>query len=179
MLKDLRSYKRKKSSEEIENVPVNPKDSVINPNFVDGIRAPLHTIPEPTQIVLEQESGYSKSKIDRNTTPSKRGKSSGSAVRTPEKQGFSLRSKFGWASKNGADDGDATHNLHQFPVSSPGSSNANGGLPNVTPRSVRTTGRSTTNYSESSSISTFSTPTKSVINRRLLGLLHLMGPDLQ
>ncbi|XP_026456859.1 kinesin-like protein KIN-12D isoform X2 [Papaver somniferum] len=175
MLKDLRSYKRKKSSEEIENVPVNPKDSIINPNFVDGIRAPLHTIPEPTQIVLEQESGYSKSKIDRNTTPSKGGKTSGSAVRTPEKQGFSLRSKFGWASKNGADDGDATHNLHQFPVSSRGSSNANGGLPNVTPRSVRTTGRSTTSYSESSSISTFNTPTKSVTKPTASGFTALNG----
>ncbi|KAI3872118.1 hypothetical protein MKX03_033179, partial [Papaver bracteatum] len=157
MLKDMRSYKRKKSSEEIENVPVNPKDSIINPNFVDGIRAPLHTIPEPTQIVLEQESGYSKSKIDRNTTPSKGGKSSGSAVRTPEKQGFSLRSKFGWANKNGADDGDA---LHQFPVSSRGSSNGNGGLPNVTPRSVRTTG---------------STPTKSVTKPTASGFIALNG----
>ncbi|KAI3847328.1 hypothetical protein MKW92_005569 [Papaver armeniacum] len=161
MLKDMRSYKRKKSSEEIENVPVNPKDSMINPNFVDGIRAPLHTIPEPTQIVLEQESGYSKSKIDRNTTPSKGGKSSGSAVRTPEKQGFSLRSKFGWASKNGADDGDA---LHQFPVSSRGSSNGNGVCP-----------MSATNYSESSSISTFSTPTKSVTKPTASGFTALNG----
>ncbi|KAI3978944.1 hypothetical protein MKX01_016119 [Papaver californicum] len=175
MLKDLRFYKRKKSSEEIENVPVNPKEFIVNPNSVDGIRAPLHTIPEPTQIVLEQESGYGKSKIDRNTTPSKGGKSSGSAVRTPEKQGFALRSKFGWANKNGVDDGDATHNLHQFPVSSRASNNSNGGLPNVTPRSVRTMGRSTTNYSECSSISTFSTPTKSVTKPTGSGFTALNG----
>ncbi|MCL7043707.1 hypothetical protein MKW94_003814 [Papaver nudicaule] len=156
----LRSYMRKKSNEEMENVPLNPKDSIVNPNFVQGIRAPLHTIPEPTQILLEEESGYSKSK---HTTPTKGGKTSGSALRTPEKLGFSARSKFGWANKNegtkNAAADDATHNLHQFPVSSRGGNN---NLPSVTPRSVRTVGRSTTSHSESSSISTFSTPTKSV-----------------
>ncbi|OVA15456.1 Kinesin [Macleaya cordata] len=174
MLRDMRVFKRKKSNlEEIENVPINPTDSSVVPTSTDANRAPLNTILETTQntkSVPEQESGL-RSKVDR--TPSKvqgKGSNSGWTLRTPEKQGlgFSARTKFGWAhknepSKNGAetcDEGttDVTHNLYQLPPSSRGP--GNGGLPNVTPRSVRTTGRTTPTHSECSSTQT--TPTKSV-----------------
>ncbi|KAF8406359.1 hypothetical protein HHK36_008446 [Tetracentron sinense] len=175
MLRDLKIFRRNSGKnstvEEIENVPVNPTDPLSIQIGTDATRAPLITIQEPTQStksVPEQEAGP-RSKVDR--TPSKvKGKASDATLplRTPDKQGLgiSARNRFGWGQKseacsNGTETrDDVSHGLAHLPPSSRGANLGNGGFMNMTPRSTRTTGRATSNYSESNS--TQSTPTKSV-----------------
>ncbi|XP_057966007.1 kinesin-like protein KIN-12F [Malania oleifera] len=167
MLRDFKFLRRNSGNnpptEEVENVPLNPRDSSVVHMGADAPRAPLNTIQDPTQkpkLAQEQESGLLRTRVER--TPSKaKGKSSDAAfpIRTPEKHG---RSRFGWGQKNEppssnvTEDGriDATNTLIQ-------SSRGNGSFHNMTPRSTtRAVGRGSSSYSESNS--TQSTPTKSV-----------------
>lgn len=145
-------------------MPVNPTDLSAMQTGVDAMRPPLTTIPDSTQTskpFVEPESGF-RNKVDRTPTKAK-GKSSDTALpgRTPDKQGIGLsgRNRFGWAQKNepnsvvpeSRDDGSQM---------SRGAGFGNGVFPNTTPRSTRTVGKGTLNYSECNS--TQSTPTKSV-----------------
>ncbi|KAK9286730.1 hypothetical protein L1049_015133 [Liquidambar formosana] len=177
MLRDFKFLRRNSGKdpavEEIENVPVNPKDSSVIQSSVDASRAPLNTIQEPTQNSRpnsEQEAGV-RSKVERTPTKTK-GKSTDTTlpIRTPDKHaggGFSARNRFGWAKKNEPgsvgselnDDGrtDVRDNLGQL---SRGVGLGNGGYTNMTPRSARTVARANSGYSESNS--TQNTPTKSV-----------------
>ncbi|XP_010255107.1 PREDICTED: kinesin-like protein KIN-12D isoform X2 [Nelumbo nucifera] len=171
MLRDLKIFRRNSgknpTAEEIENVPVNPSDSLIIQPTVDVSRAPLNTIAELTQnpkvVAPEQDAGV-RNKVDR--TPSKtkgKGYDVTGLLRTPEKQGIghSSRNRFGWSQKNEPNLNVAeTRDEGRADISYGPSSRGNLGSANTTPRSFRVTGRATSTHSESNS--TQSTPTKSV-----------------
>ncbi|KAJ7967416.1 Kinesin [Quillaja saponaria] len=150
MLRDFKFLRRNSGkSEEIENVPVNPKDLPSNQTGGDIHRDPLTTIQEPVRIPKPDYEVGSHSKIER--TPSKtkgKGSDSTSTLRTPDKHGggFSAKHRFGWAQKNEAssiagDDRRADTSTYSAQVSR-GVGTGNGGLPNVTPRATRTTWKS-------------------------------------
>ncbi|KAJ4963751.1 hypothetical protein NE237_023690 [Protea cynaroides] len=173
MLRDLKLFRRNSgknlAAEETENVSLNPEDSSLIHIGTNVTRAPLNSIPEPTQnpkSVIEQEVG-NRSKLDR--TPMKvKGKGYDATLpfRTPDKQGvgISTKNRFGWLHSNDASsNGSETREEGRTDVG-----NAHNHVPqsfrvigtNMTPRSVRTMGRATPTYSECNS--TQSTPTKSV-----------------
>ncbi|PSS19180.1 Kinesin-like protein, partial [Actinidia chinensis var. chinensis] len=169
MLRDFKFLRRnfgKNNTEEIENVPVNPRDSLASQTSTDSTRAPLNTIQEPTQNskpVVEQEVvGVKSTKIERTPTKAK-GKISDNAMplRTPEKQGVSSKNKFGCAQKNEPTSSISESCDDMTMTNYRGVGVGNGFFMNVpTPRSTRTVGRA--NYSYSDCNSTQSTPTKSV-----------------
>ncbi|CAL5333677.1 unnamed protein product [Camellia sinensis] len=170
MFRDFKFLRRNSgknsNTEEIENVPINPRDSLLTQTSTDSTRAPLNTIQEPTQnykAVVEQEVG-GRSKIDRTPTKPK-GKISDTAMplRTPEKPGVLGKNRYGWA-QSGSFTSESRDDLTNYTSQSSrgvGIGN-NGGFANLaTPRSTRTVGRAN-NSSYSECNSTQSTPTKSV-----------------
>ncbi|XP_038901859.1 kinesin-like protein KIN-12D [Benincasa hispida] len=172
MLRDFKFLRRVSGkNEELENVPVNPRDSSINRIGLDISRPPLNTIQEPIRnSEPEQEVGL-KSRVERTPVKAK-GKGSDLALplRTPDKHGgagFSSRKRFGWSQKSESgslpDEEKADSGTCSVQPSRGGGGGGcgNGGFSNVTtPRTTRTAGRATSSYSESNS--TQSTPTKSV-----------------
>ncbi|KAF5198808.1 Kinesin-like protein kin-12f, partial [Thalictrum thalictroides] len=168
MLRDLKLFSRnvgkKMEIGEIENVPLNGTDSSVIQVSSDANREPLHTIQEPTQnpkSVIEQEFVH-RNKIDRTPPTKVHGKRAANLLRTPEKQvGFSKRNKFGWAEKNEVGiSGTEVRDEEKSDVNNLPPSNRNGGLTNMTPRSVRSVGRNMISNSECGSAQT--TPSKSV-----------------
>ncbi|KAM4088915.1 hypothetical protein ACB094_07G109200 [Castanea mollissima] len=157
MLKDFKFLRRNSGkSEEIENVPVNPKDSAPIQTGTDSSRPPLNAIQEPVQNPKQE------SKVERTPTKANKGRSSDHSLplRTPDKHGVgvSVKQRFGWAQKHEAgsvhgDEGGSSLVQVRGGV-------GNGGLVSMTPRASRTVGRANSSYSESNS--TQSTPTKSV-----------------
>ncbi|KAK4848274.1 hypothetical protein QYF36_011166 [Acer negundo] len=150
MLRDFKFLRRNSSkNEEIENVPVNPKDSSGSQStFTDSSsRPPLNTLNPK----IEQEA-LTRARIDRTPTKPVKPKNSDHTLplRTPDKHGVSYSSKhrFGWANKNESSMGSANELRDDLRST-------------MTPRGTRATaGRATPSYSESNS--TQSTPTKSV-----------------
>ncbi|KAA0046003.1 hypothetical protein IC582_025259 [Cucumis melo] len=171
MLKDFKFLRRSSGkNEELENVPVNPKDSSINRIGLDVSRPPLNSIQEPIRNSEQEQEVGLKSRVERTPVKAK-GKGSDLALplRTPEKHGgagFSSRKRFGWAQKS--ESGSLPDEEKADSVTCSGQPSrggvggyGNGGFSNVTtPRTTRTAGRATSSYSESNS--TQSTPTKSV-----------------
>ncbi|CAN1307272.1 Kinesin-like protein KIN-12D [Linum perenne] len=147
MLRDFKFPRRNsgKNSEEIENVPVNPRDSISSQASSElSSRPPLNTIQEPV------EGAGHRNKVERTPTKpkSKMSESTLPPLRTPDRN-----QRFGWAHRNESSTVDeARTDAKDYMM--------RGGLPIATPRSVRTVGRPTTSYSECTSVQ--STPTKSV-----------------
>ncbi|KAL9670442.1 hypothetical protein QQ045_007994 [Rhodiola kirilowii] len=138
MLRDFKSARRNstKAPEEAENVPVSAKDSVLGIVVTDETRAPLVVIQEPQSSTTPVRD---RSKSDR--TP--KGKCGENGMKTPEKfGGFSSRNRFGWGQKSEA-----------------GTGVESGNLLNVTPRSMRSLGRTSSGV-EGNVVHL--TPTKSV-----------------
>ncbi|KAK8700127.1 hypothetical protein V6N13_018531 [Hibiscus sabdariffa] len=152
MLRDFKFMRRNTSkNEEVENVPVNPRDShsLASQPINDGSsRPPLNTIQDPTTNPKPEPEGTVQSRTDRTPTkPKAKLLDSTLALKTPDKHGFSTKTRYGWA-KNEASESDLR----------------NGGTSNMTPRVSRGIGRATSScYSESNS--TQSTPTKSVVSK--------------
>ncbi|KAE8721819.1 Phragmoplast orienting kinesin 2 [Hibiscus syriacus] len=150
MLRDFKFLRRSTSkNEEVENVPVNPKDSLAYQSSSDGLsRPPLNTIQDPTAKPKPEPEGSIRSRIDRTPTkPKSKLPDSTLPLKTPDKHGFSSKIRYGWT-KNEAAESDLR----------------NGGSTNMTPRVSRGIGRATSScYSESNS--TQSTPTKSVVSK--------------
>ncbi|KAK0582663.1 hypothetical protein LWI29_028296 [Acer saccharum] len=150
MLRDFKFLRRNSSkNEEIENVPVNPKDSSGSQStFTDSSsRPPLNTLNPK----FEQEA-LTRARIDRTPTKPVKPKNSDHTLplRTPDKHGVSYSSKhrFGWANKNESSTGNANELRDDLRST-------------MTPRGTKAAaGRATPSYSESNS--TQSTPTKSV-----------------
>ncbi|CAL1372500.1 unnamed protein product [Linum trigynum] len=154
MLRDFKFLRRNsgKNSEEIENVPLNPRDSLSSQASSElTSRPPLNTIQDPSQ---QEVAG--RSKIERTPTKpkSKASESTLPPLRTPER-----KYRFGWPHRNdsnmipGEVRDEARTDVKDHTL-------ARVGLPTATPRSVRTVGRDTSSYSECTSTRT--TPTKSV-----------------
>ncbi|KAK4258730.1 hypothetical protein QN277_005145 [Acacia crassicarpa] len=160
MLKDFKFIRRNSGkTEEIENVPVDPKDSTAAQSIADSSRPPLNTIQDPFHIPKAEQDLASQNKTTR--TPKAKGKVSEPTLplRTPDKLGGSLmaKSRFGWAQKN-----EPTSVYGDLRDDRRGAADTgNGGLTNATPRTAsRNVGRATMSCSESNS--TQSTPSKSV-----------------
>ncbi|KAL0384166.1 UNVERIFIED_CONTAM: Kinesin-like protein KIN-12D [Sesamum radiatum] len=160
MLRDFKFLRRNSgkhtNTEEVENVPVNPRDS-LNPQMsTDPSRPPLNAIQEPSRIpksVSDQDvSSFKASKIDRTPTkPRPKHSDTSMPFRTPEKQGATLRNRFNWAQKS----------EHQSTNSAAESKEDGRLVSNInTPGSTRAASRANLSYSECNS--TQSTPTKSV-----------------
>ncbi|KAL0356784.1 UNVERIFIED_CONTAM: Kinesin-like protein KIN-12D [Sesamum calycinum] len=160
MLRDFKFLRRNSgkntNTEEVENVPVNPRDS-LNPQMsTDPSRPPLNAIQEPSRIpksVSDQDvSSFKASKIDRTPTkPKPKHSDTSMPFRTPEKQGAALRSRFNWAQKS---EHPSTNSAAESREDGRLVSNIN------TPGSTRAASRANLSYSECNS--TQSTPTKSV-----------------
>ncbi|KAI3769831.1 hypothetical protein L6452_00945 [Arctium lappa] len=159
MMRDFKFSRRNSGKnlnlEEPENVPVNAnlrESSVARITTDSHSRPPLNTIQEPLQNPSkpDQESGFKSSKIYRTPTkPKVRYPESGMPMRTPEKQGVLARNRNGWG-QDSRDDGRI--------------GNVN------TPRSCRTSGRTSSVFGEPNS--TQSTPTKSVSKPPNPGLVY-------
>ncbi|KAF3667802.1 kinesin-like protein KIN-12D [Capsicum chacoense] len=152
MLRDFKFLRRNSGKnttqqEEIENVPVNPRDSMGPPtSSTDSTRPPLNTIQETTR-------GVKVTKIDK--TPAKRRYSD--ITKTPEKPVSLLpKGRYGWAKK--ADS--SSSSVEEGDEGKTDAGQSRKVAANATPRSTRTTGRANSNYSESHSNQT--TPSKSV-----------------
>ncbi|XVF45199.1 hypothetical protein PTKIN_Ptkin02bG0185700 [Pterospermum kingtungense] len=147
MLRDFKFLRRNSSkNEEVENVPVNPRESLASQHSNDGSnRGPLNTIQDPTANPKPEPEGSIRSRIDRTPTkPKSKLPDSTLPLKTPDRYGYLSKNRFGWA-KNEAAECDLR----------------NGGVTNMTPRVSRGIGRANSScYSESNS--TQSTPTKSV-----------------
>ncbi|KAL7118896.1 hypothetical protein ACP275_02G029800 [Erythranthe tilingii] len=161
MLRDFKFLRRNSGknsdAEEVENVPVNPRDSS-NPHHMstDPSRPPLNVIQEPSRIpkvVSDQElSSYKPNRPDRTPTkPKPKHSDTSMPLRTPEKQGLISRNRFNWAQKS---DNPSTNSLIEPKDEGRVVSNMN------TPGSTRGAGKAHVSYSECNS--TQSTPTKSV-----------------
>ncbi|GAV81504.1 Kinesin domain-containing protein/Kinesin-relat_1 domain-containing protein [Cephalotus follicularis] len=163
MLRDFNILRRNLDSvknDEIENVPINPGDSLVSQSTIDSSRAPLHTIQDPIQYPkpkYEEESTTGiRSIIERTPTKpkTKATDSSSLPIRTPDNKhgtGFLSKARFGWTQRN-----DQMLN----PASDDNPLQACRGV-GTTPRSSKAVvGRTVSGYSESSS--TQNTPTKSV-----------------
>ncbi|XP_050231749.1 kinesin-like protein KIN-12D isoform X2 [Mercurialis annua] len=153
MLRDFKFLRRnfgKQNEEDIENVPLNTRDSLTSQVSVDSSssssssRPPLNAIQEPK---IEQEASRT-SRIDKTPTKPKPKNCGSSALplRTPDKH--AKQHRFGWAQKNNSELGELRDE-------------GRGGLTNLAPRSAKSNyGRANSGYSECNS--TQSTPTKSV-----------------
>ncbi|CAL1389381.1 unnamed protein product [Linum trigynum] len=153
MLRDFKFLRRNsgKNSEEIENVPLNPSHSLLSQaSSESSSRPPLNTIQDPSQ---QEVTG--RNKIERTPTKhkSKTSDSTLPPLRTPER-----KYRFGWTPRNESSMAGEVRDEARTDVKD--YSMARGGLPIVTPRSVRAVGKDTSSYSESTSTRT--TPTKSV-----------------
>ncbi|KAG8368314.1 hypothetical protein BUALT_Bualt15G0032700 [Buddleja alternifolia] len=159
MLRDFKFLRRNSgknpNAEEVENLPVNPKDS-LNPHmYNDPSRPPLNAIQEPSRIprgIPDQElSSFKANKVDRTPTKPKAKYSDTPPFRTPEKQGGMSKNRFNWAQKS---EHPSTHSVMESKEEGRVVANLN------TPGSSRAVGRANLSYSECNS--TQSTPTKSV-----------------
>ncbi|XP_022947427.1 kinesin-like protein KIN-12D [Cucurbita moschata] len=170
MLRDFKFLRRGSGkNEELENVPVNPRDSSITRIGLDSSRPPLNSIQEPIRSSDPESEVGLKSRVERTPVKAK-GKGSDLALplRTPEKYGgtgFSSRKRFGWAQKSESGSLPDEEKVDSVTCSAQpsrgGGGCGNGGYSNITtPRVTRTVGRATSSYSESNS--TQSTPSKSV-----------------
>ncbi|XP_010525678.1 PREDICTED: kinesin-like protein KIN-12D [Tarenaya hassleriana] len=150
MLRDFKFLRRNSGqNEEIENVPVNLRESMLSQMSNDSSssiplpRAPLNSIQDP--LMNPKPEKESRSKIERTPTkPRAKNPDPALPLKTPDRQksaNFS-RSQFRWGEK-----GDS-------------SSNTNVGSLNMTPKTTRVVGRANSGYSETNS--TQSTPTKSI-----------------
>ncbi|WCJ33783.1 phragmoplast orienting kinesin 2 [Euphorbia peplus] len=155
MLRDFKSLRRDsgKHTEEIENVPLNSRDSLSSQASADSSRPPLHTIQDPAHSAnphFEQDAKIARTKIER--TPTKPKPSSGLPLRTPDKHGGLpfVGKRHGWAQRT--EPCSATSELRDEAT--------RGGAPNLTPRSTRTMGRANSTCSDANSAQ--NTPTKSV-----------------
>ncbi|KAK8626852.1 hypothetical protein V6N13_134482 [Hibiscus sabdariffa] len=152
MLRDFKFLRRNGSkNEEVENVPVNPRDphSLASQPINDGSsRHPLNTIQDPTTNPKPEPEGTIQSRIDRTPTkPKSKLLDSTLPLKTPDKHGCSTKTRYGWAKSEASE-----------------SHLRNGGTSNMTPRVSKGIGRATSScYSESNS--TQSTPTKSVVSK--------------
>ncbi|KAF2305831.1 hypothetical protein GH714_008280 [Hevea brasiliensis] len=110
MLRDFKFLRRNsgKQSEEIENVPVNPRYSLASQARADSSRPPLNTIQVPAPILhppnpkFEQEAVTARSKIDR--TPAKPKPKNCDSTLPPDKYGgvgFHTKNQLGWTQGNG------------------------------------------------------------------------------
>ncbi|XP_021651658.2 kinesin-like protein KIN-12D [Hevea brasiliensis] len=174
MLRDFKFLRRNsgKQSEEIENVPVNPRYSLASQARADSSRPPLNTIQVPAPILhppnpkFEQEAVNARSKIDR--TPAKPKPKNCDSTLPPDKYGgvgFHTKNQLGWTQGNGPSSTPSDSRDEMRPDINNYSVLLNhGGLPNITPRSTR---RPTSSHSETNS--TQSTPTKSVSKPPSLG----------
>ncbi|KAK4378399.1 hypothetical protein RND71_000261 [Anisodus tanguticus] len=159
MLRDFKFLRRNSSKntqvEEIENVPVNPRDSMGPPTSTDSTRPPLNTIQETTRNLkggVDQHVGSVRvTKIDK--TPSKRRYSE--ITKTPEKPIGVPKGRYGCAPK-----ADSSSNSVEVGDEGKMDTSTRTVAVNATPRSSRTTGRANSNYSESHSNQ--NTPSKSV-----------------
>ncbi|CAN0879039.1 Kinesin-like protein KIN-12D [Linum grandiflorum] len=146
MLRDFKFPRRTsgKNNEEIENVPVNPRDSIsIQASSELSSRPPLNTIQEPV------EGAAPRNKLERTPTKPKSKMSDSSVLPRSGRRREREELELGW--RNESMD-EARTDVKDYM--------ARGGLPIATPRSVRTVGRPTTSYSECTPLQ--STPTKSV-----------------
>ena len=170
MLRDFKFLRRGSGkNEELENVPVNPRDSSITRIGLDSSRPPLNSIQEPIRSSDPESEVGLKSRVERTPVKAK-GKGSDLALplRTPDKYGgtgFSSRKRFGWAQKSESGSLPDEEKVDSVTCSAQpsrgGGGCGNGGYSNITtPRVTRTVGRATSSYSESNS--TQSTPSKSV-----------------
>ncbi|KAL2457752.1 Phragmoplast orienting kinesin 2 [Forsythia ovata] len=159
MLRDFKFLRRNPgknpNTEEMENVPVNPRDSLGPQIIKDSQRPPLYAIQEPIQIskggIDKKLSGVKVNKIDRTPNkPKTRNSDSTMPLSTPEKQGPVSKNYFGWAQKSDYSSSSAVESREEGRAVE----NMN------TPRSTRMVGRATSSYSECNS--TQSTPTKSI-----------------
>ncbi|KAL3814192.1 hypothetical protein ACJIZ3_015460 [Penstemon smallii] len=158
MLRDFKFLRRNSgknpNTEEVENVPLNPRD-LLNPQIsIDHSRPPLNAIQDPSQVVISDQELSSIKVKNVNRTPSKskpKYSDTSSTLRTPEKQGVISKGRFGWAQKNEYQSSNGVADLKEE-----GRVVANMN----TPRSTRGVGRANMSYSEPNS--TQSTPTKSV-----------------
>ncbi|MCD9560462.1 hypothetical protein HAX54_019144 [Datura stramonium] len=166
MLRDFKFLRRNSGKntqpEEIENVPVNPRDSMGPPTSTDSTRPPLNTIQETTRNLkggVDQQGGVRVPKIDKTPTKPKASRYS-DITRTPEKPLSLPKGRYGWAQKS-----DSSSNSVEVGDEGKADAGTCGGQSrtvavNATPRSTRTIGRANSNYSESHSNQT--TPSKSV-----------------
>ncbi|KAK4477060.1 hypothetical protein RD792_016264 [Penstemon davidsonii] len=158
MLRDFKFLRRNSgknpNTEEVENVPLNPRD-LLNPQIsIDHSRPPLNAIQDPSHVVISDQESSSIKVKNVNRTPSKpkpKYSDTSSTLRTPEKQGVISKGRFGWSQKNEYQSSNGVMDLKEE-----GRVVANMN----TPRSTRGVGRANTSYSEPNS--TQSTPTKSV-----------------
>lgn len=164
MLRDFRFLRRNSGKnpnlDEVENVPVNHRDSLGSLTGTEApSRPPLNTIQEPYQTFkggIDREVSFRVSKTDR--TPTKPKATATLPLRTPEKQG---KSRCGWAQRGDSSSG-AVEPKDEGRVEVVGDGAQSKTLSNLnTPRSTRTDGRRA-NSSFSECNSTQSTPTKSV-----------------
>ncbi|XP_022897116.1 kinesin-like protein KIN-12F isoform X3 [Olea europaea var. sylvestris] len=160
MLRDFKFLRRNSgknpNKEEIENVPVNPRDS-LGPQIIrDSPRPPLYAIQEPIQIskgsIDQKLNGVKVNKTDRTPMKPKAKKSDSMPLSTPEKQGLVSKNHFGWAQKS---DYYSSSSVVESREEGRVAENMN------TPRSTRMVGRANSSYTECNS--TQSTPNKSVI----------------
>lgn len=149
MLRDFKFLRRNSSKkDEIENVPVNPDGE---PSFRSSdlsIRPPLNAIQDPAPSPKPEQDASFRSRIDK--TPSKpKEKQPDHALprKTPDKNAMHSKYRFGWSAKNDPSDDLRSEMRAPAPVS-------------LTPGVSRGVGRAYSGHSES--VSTQSTPTKSV-----------------
>ncbi|XP_015061958.1 kinesin-like protein KIN-12D isoform X1 [Solanum pennellii] len=167
MLRDFKFLRRNSGKnntqpEEIENVPVNPRDSMGPPASTDSTRPPLNAIQETTRNLkggVDQQGGVRVTKIDK--TPTKPRASRYSDInRTPEKPVSLPKGRYGWVQKAGSSSNSIeVGDEGKMDAGTCGSQSRIVAV-NATPRSTRTTGRANSNYSESHSNQ--NTPSKSV-----------------
>ncbi|OIT33598.1 phragmoplast orienting kinesin 2 [Nicotiana attenuata] len=162
MLRDFKFLRRNSGknarAEEIENVPVDPRDSMGPQTSTDSTRPPLNTIQEATRNLkggADQQMGVRVTKIDKTPTKPKASQYS-DITKTPEKPIGLPKGRYGWTQK--ADSSSSTVEAGDEATTCGVQSRA--GAVNATPRSMRTIGRANSGYSESHSNQT--TPSKSV-----------------
>ncbi|XP_009785936.1 kinesin-like protein KIN-12D [Nicotiana sylvestris] len=162
MLRDFKFLRRNSGknaqAEDIENVPVDPRDSMVPQTSTDSTRPPLNSIQEATRNLkggADQQMGVRVTKIDKTPTKPKASRYS-DITKTPEKPIGLPKGRYGWTQK--ADSSSSTVEAGDDTTTCGGQSRV--GAVNATPRSMRTIGRANSGYSESHSNQT--TPSKSV-----------------
>lgn len=151
MLRDFKFLRRNaKNNEEIENVPVNPRDSLASQSSTDSTRPPLNTIQDPAPNPNPRHDKTPNKPKVRNFEP----------LRTPDKVS---KYRFGWAQRNESGGSSVISNESRDEVRTDfrDLSKGGGGFgavgPNVTPRGNK--------RANSESNSTQSTPSKSVVSK--------------
>ncbi|XP_015163781.1 phragmoplast orienting kinesin 2 isoform X1 [Solanum tuberosum] len=167
MLRDFKFLRRNSGKnntqpEEIENVPVNPRDSMGPPASTDSTRPPLNAIQETTRNLkggVDQQGGVRVTKIDKTPTKPKTSRYS-DINRTPEKPVSLPKGRYGWVQKAGSSSNSVEMGDEGKMDAGTCGNQSRIVAVNATPRSTRTIGRANSNYSESHSNQ--NTPSKSV-----------------